>query len=69
MNYDVAVSDAREIADRVLAPASSQIVQTSRFAEAVEALRTGGLLGLLRPIMSAAALSVQKRSQAPDRQQ
>ena len=51
MNYDVAVSTAREIADRVLAPAASQNDKQGRFsAEAVEALGKGGLLGLMLPI-------------------
>jgi alkylation response protein AidB-like acyl-CoA dehydrogenase len=47
----VAVSTAREIADRVLAPAASQNDKQGRFsAEAVEALGKGGLLGLMLPI-------------------
>ena len=51
MNRDVAVSTAREIADRVLAPAASQNDKQARFsAEAVEALGKGGLLGLMLPI-------------------
>ncbi|MGB6316400.1 MAG: acyl-CoA dehydrogenase family protein [Pseudolabrys sp.] len=51
MNHDVAVSTAREIADRVLAPAASQNDKQARFsAEAVEALGKGGLLGLMLPI-------------------
>ena len=51
MNHDVAVSTAREIADRVLAPAASQNDKQGRFsAEAVEALGKGGLLGLMLPI-------------------
>jgi alkylation response protein AidB-like acyl-CoA dehydrogenase len=50
MNHDVAVSTAREIADRVLAPAASQNDKQGRFsAEAVEALGKGGLLGLMLP--------------------
>ena len=51
MNRDVAVSTAREIADRVIAPAASQNDKQGRFsAEAVEALGKGGLLGLMLPI-------------------
>lgn len=51
MNHGVAVSTAREIADRVLAPAASQNDKQGRFsAEAVEALGKGGLLGLMLPI-------------------
>jgi alkylation response protein AidB-like acyl-CoA dehydrogenase len=51
MNHDVAVSTAREIADRVLAPAASQNDKQGRFsAEAVEALGKGGLLGLMLPV-------------------
>ena len=51
MNHDVSVSTAREIADRVLAPAASQNDKQGRFsAEAVEALGKGGLLGLMLPI-------------------
>jgi alkylation response protein AidB-like acyl-CoA dehydrogenase len=51
MNHDVAVSTAREIADRVLAPAASQNDKQGRFsAEAVEAFGKGGLLGLMLPI-------------------
>ena len=47
----MAVSTAREIADRVLAPAASQNDKQGRFsAEAVEALGKGGLLGLMLPI-------------------
>jgi alkylation response protein AidB-like acyl-CoA dehydrogenase len=51
MNHDAAVSTAREIADRVLAPAASQNDKQGRFStEAVEALGKGGLLGLMLPI-------------------
>jgi alkylation response protein AidB-like acyl-CoA dehydrogenase len=51
ISHDVAVSTAREIADRVLAPAASQNDKQGRFsAEAVEALGKGGLLGLMLPI-------------------
>jgi alkylation response protein AidB-like acyl-CoA dehydrogenase len=50
MNHDVAVSTAREIADRVLAPAASQNDKQGRFStEAVEAFGKGGLLGLMLP--------------------
>src|SRR5262249_61724028 len=51
MSHDVAVSTAREIADRILAPAASQNDKQGRFStEAVEALGKGGLLGLMLPI-------------------
>ena len=51
MNHDVAVSTAREIAHRVLAPAASQNDKQGRFStEAVEALGKSGLLGLMLPI-------------------
>jgi alkylation response protein AidB-like acyl-CoA dehydrogenase len=51
ISHDVAVSTAREIADRVLAPAARQNDKEGRFsAEAVEALGKGGLLGLMLPI-------------------
>jgi alkylation response protein AidB-like acyl-CoA dehydrogenase len=50
ISHDVAVSTAREIADRVLAPAARQNDKEGRFsAEAVEALGKGGLLGLMLP--------------------
>jgi alkylation response protein AidB-like acyl-CoA dehydrogenase len=50
MNHDVAVSTAREIADRVLAPAASQNDKQGRFStQAVEAFGKGGLLGLMLP--------------------
>src|SRR5215475_10026943 len=50
MNHDAAVSTAREIADRVLAPAASQNDKQGRFStEAVEALGKCGLLGLMLP--------------------
>src|SRR5262245_26587507 len=51
MNHDMAVSAAREIADRVLAPTASQNDKQGRFsAEAVEAFGKAGLLGLMLPI-------------------
>ena len=50
MNHNVAVSTAREIADRVLTPAASQNDKQGRFStEAVEAFGKGGLLGLMLP--------------------
>jgi alkylation response protein AidB-like acyl-CoA dehydrogenase len=50
MNHDTAVSSAKEIADRVLAPAARQNDKEGRFsAEAVAALGRAGLLGLMLP--------------------
>ena len=50
MNHEVAVSKAREIADRVLAPAARQNDKEGRFsAVAIDALGRGGLLGLMVP--------------------
>ena len=47
MDHDVALSKAREIADRVLAPGARQNDQQGRFStEAVDALGRAGLLGL-----------------------
>src|SRR5262245_42627898 len=51
INHDEEVSAAREIADRVIAPAASQDDKQGRFStEAVEALGKVGLLGLMLPI-------------------
>ena len=48
MNHETAVWRAREIADRVLAPAAAQNDKAGRFStEAVDALGRGGLLGLM----------------------
>jgi alkylation response protein AidB-like acyl-CoA dehydrogenase len=50
MNHDAAVSYARELADRVLAPAAHQNDKEGRFSvEAVAALGPAGLLGLMLP--------------------
>ncbi len=50
MIHDAAVSKAREIASRVLAPAAGENDNEGRFStEAVEALGESGLLGLLLP--------------------
>ena len=50
MNHETAVSKAKEIADRVLAPAARQNDKEGRFStEAVDALGKAGLLGLALP--------------------
>ncbi|HKX10873.1 MAG TPA: acyl-CoA dehydrogenase family protein [Stellaceae bacterium] len=50
MNHDTAVSNAKELADRVLAPAARQNDREARFSsEAVAALGRDGLLGLMLP--------------------
>src|ERR1700740_1397105 len=50
MNHDTAISKARDIADRVLAPAARPNDEEGRFStEAVEALGQAGFLGLLLP--------------------
>src|SRR6202521_121967 len=50
MNHEAAHSTAKEIADRVLAPAARQNDKEGRFStEAVDALGRAGLLGLLLP--------------------
>src|SRR5258707_13406987 len=50
MNHETAVSNAKEIADRVLAPAARQNDKEGRFpSEAVERLRRAGLLGMMLP--------------------
>ena len=47
MNHETALSKAREIADRVLAPAARENDKEGRFStEAVDALGRAGLLGL-----------------------
>jgi alkylation response protein AidB-like acyl-CoA dehydrogenase len=51
MNHEAALSKAREIADRVLAPAARQNDREGRFStEAVDKLGQAGLLGLMLPI-------------------
>jgi alkylation response protein AidB-like acyl-CoA dehydrogenase len=50
MNHEIAVSKAKEIADRVLAPAARQNDKDARFSsEAVAALGSAGLLGIMLP--------------------
>jgi alkylation response protein AidB-like acyl-CoA dehydrogenase len=50
MNHETAVSNAKEIADRVLAPVARQNDKEGRFSsEAVAALGRDGLLGLMLP--------------------
>ena len=50
MNHETALSQAKEIADRVLAPAARQNDQEGRFStEAVHSLGQVGLLGLTLP--------------------
>jgi len=50
MNHDTVVAKAKDVADRVLAPAARQNDREGRFsAEAVAALGAGGLLGLMLP--------------------
>jgi alkylation response protein AidB-like acyl-CoA dehydrogenase len=50
MNHEIAVSKAKEIADRILAPAARQNDKDARFSsEAVAALGSGGLLGIMLP--------------------
>ncbi len=51
MIHETAVANAREIAERVLAPAARQNDKEGRFStEAVDALRQAGLLGLMLPV-------------------
>jgi alkylation response protein AidB-like acyl-CoA dehydrogenase len=50
MNHETALSKAREIADRVLAPAARQNDKEGRFStDAVDALGRAGFLGLMLP--------------------
>jgi alkylation response protein AidB-like acyl-CoA dehydrogenase len=50
MNHDTVVANAKQIADRVLAPAARQNDKEGRFStEAVAALGPAGLLGLMLP--------------------
>src|SRR5258708_5224930 len=50
MNHETAVSNAKEIADRILAPAARQNDKEARFSsEAVAALGPAGLLGIMLP--------------------
>ena len=58
MNHEAAVSNAKDIADRVLAPAARQNDKEARFSsDAVKALGPAGLLGIMLPAeMGGAAL-------------
>src|SRR6201993_2896275 len=50
MNHETAVSSAKDVADRVLAPAARQNDKDARFSsEAVAALGSAGLLGIMLP--------------------
>src|SRR5215470_3187075 len=50
MNHETAVASAKEIADRILAPAARQNDRDARFSsEAVAALGPAGLLGIMLP--------------------
>jgi alkylation response protein AidB-like acyl-CoA dehydrogenase len=50
MNHETAVSNAKEIADRILAPTARQNDKDARFSsEAVAALGSAGLLGIMLP--------------------
>jgi alkylation response protein AidB-like acyl-CoA dehydrogenase len=50
MNHETAVSNAKQIADRILAPAARQSDRDGRFSsEAVAALGPAGLLGIMLP--------------------
>jgi alkylation response protein AidB-like acyl-CoA dehydrogenase len=50
MNHEAAVSNAKDVADRVLAPAARQNDKEGRFSsEAIKAFGTAGLLGLMLP--------------------
>jgi len=50
MNHETAVSNAKEIADRILAPAATQNDKDARFSsEAIAALGPAGLLGITLP--------------------
>lgn len=50
MRHENAVSSARDVADRVLAPAAGQNDKAGRFStEAIDALEKAGLLGLMLP--------------------
>ena len=50
MNHEAAVSNAKDIADRVLAPAARENDKDGRFSsEAIKAFGPAGLLGLMLP--------------------
>src|ERR1700758_3693863 len=50
MNHETAVSNAKNIADRILAPSATQNDKEARFSsEAIAALGPAGLLGIMLP--------------------
>jgi hypothetical protein len=50
MNHETPASNAKEIADRILAPAATQNDKEARFSsEAIAALGPAGLLGIMLP--------------------
>ncbi len=50
MNHETAVANAKDVADRVLAPAARQNDREARFSsEAIKAFGPAGLLGLMLP--------------------
>jgi hypothetical protein len=50
MNHETAVSNAKGIADRILAPATRQNDKEARFSsEAIAAFGPAGLLGIMLP--------------------
>ena len=50
MNHETAVSEAKQIADRILTPAARENDRDARFAsDAVAALGSAGLLGIMLP--------------------
>src|SRR5499427_1976500 len=61
MNHETAVSNAKDIADRILAPAARQNDKEARFStEAIAALGPAGLLGITLPTeLGGAALGPQ----------
>jgi alkylation response protein AidB-like acyl-CoA dehydrogenase len=51
MKHEAAVSNAKEIADRVLAPAARENDKEGRFSsEAIKALGPAGLFGIMLPV-------------------
>jgi alkylation response protein AidB-like acyl-CoA dehydrogenase len=57
MNHETAISNAQDIADRILAPAARQNDKEARFSsEAVAALGPAGLLGIMLPAGGGAGL-------------
>src|SRR4030088_377745 len=56
MNHETAISHAKDIADRILAPAAKQNDRDPRFSsEAVAALGAAGLLGIMLPTQAGGA--------------